>query len=152
MSKWADDTDELPPPPPGFEDVKAGAHAEEISSIAAQLSGDSTSVGTKAPTVDAPDLALKSDGLREEHAGEVQKTIVDPSTPYTSAKSFEDLGLSEALLRGLYGEMKFEKPSKIQAETLAADFDAAASEFDRAGAQWESGKTTCFTLGMLSQN
>jgi len=150
MSNWADDADELPPPPPGFEDVKAGAHAEEISSIAAKLSGDSTSVGTKAPTVDAPDLALKSDGLREEHAGEVQKTIVDPSTPYTSAKSFEDLGLSEALLRGLYGEMKFEKPSKIQAETLPLILMPPNRNLI-AQAHNGSGKTTCFTLGMLSR-
>ena len=99
---------------PGFEDVKAGAHASEISEIAAKLGGGDASIGTAADKVDAPDLSLKSDGLREEHAGEVMKTIIDPSTPYTSAKSFEDLGLSAELLRGLHGEMKFEKPSKFR--------------------------------------
>ena len=53
--------------------------------------------------MDAPDVALKSEGLREEHAGEVVKAIVDPSTPYASAKSFEDLGLSAELLGGCTG-------------------------------------------------
>lgn len=105
MTSWAEhEGEDLPPPPPGFEDVKAGAHASEISEIAAKLGGGDASIGTAADKVDAPDLSLKSDGLREEHAGEVMKTIIDPSTPYTSAKSFEDLGLSAELLRGLYGE------------------------------------------------
>ena len=99
MSTWADDDGDLPPPPPGFEDVRAGAHAAEIADIASQLGG-AAAIGTPRETVDAPDVALKSDGLREEHAGEVVKAIVDPSTPYASAKSFEDLGLSAELLQG----------------------------------------------------
>ena len=37
---------------------------------------------------------------------------------YKSAKTFEELELSPELLQGLYTEMKFEKPSRIQAETL----------------------------------
>lgn len=44
--------------------------------------------------------------------------VLAGDTPYSSASSFEDLQLSQALLRGLYSEMKFEKPSRIQAETL----------------------------------
>lgn len=32
----------------------------------------------------------------------------------TAAKSFEELGLSQELLQGLYTEMKFERPSRIQ--------------------------------------
>ena len=35
-----------------------------------------------------------------------------------AAKSFEELGLSQELLQGLYTEMKFERPSRIQAQTL----------------------------------
>lgn len=151
MTSWAEhDGEDLPPPPPGFEDVKAGAHASEISEIAAKLGGGDASIGTAADKVDAPDLSLKSDGLREEHAGEVMKTIIDPSTPYTSAKSFEDLGLSAELLRGLYGEMKFEKPSKIQAETLPLILMPPHRNLI-AQAHNGSGKTTCFTLGMLSR-
>jgi ATP-dependent RNA helicase DDX19/DBP5 len=44
--------------------------------------------------------------------------VVADDTLYTSAMSFEDLNLSPELLQGLYSEMKFEKPSKIQAATL----------------------------------
>ena len=44
--------------------------------------------------------------------------VIANDTPYTSAKTFEELNLSEPLLRGLYSEMKFERPSKIQAVTL----------------------------------
>jgi ATP-dependent RNA helicase DDX19/DBP5 len=148
MSTWADDDGDLPPPP-GFEDVRAGAHAAEIADIASQLGG-APAIGTRADAVDAPDVALKSEGLREEHAGEVVKAIVDPSTPYASAKSFEDLGLSAELLRGLYGEMKFEKPSKIQAETLPLILMPPHRNLI-AQAHNGSGKTTCFTLGMLSR-
>ncbi len=32
----------------------------------------------------------------------------------TAAKTFEELGLSQELLQGLYTEMKFERPSKVQ--------------------------------------
>ena len=39
-------------------------------------------------------------------------------TLYTSASTFEDLNLSKELLKGLYIEMKFQKPSKIQAISL----------------------------------
>lgn len=44
--------------------------------------------------------------------------VPEGNTPYVSAKTFEDLGLSQELLKGLYSEMRFERPSKIQAETL----------------------------------
>lgn len=44
--------------------------------------------------------------------------MVAGDTPYSSAKSFEELNLSEALLKGIFTEMKFERPSKIQAVTL----------------------------------
>ena len=37
---------------------------------------------------------------------------------YKSAKTFQELNLSEDLLKGLYAEMKFERPSKIQAVSL----------------------------------
>lgn len=35
-----------------------------------------------------------------------------------SATTFEDLGLREDLLKGIYDEMNFNKPSRIQATTL----------------------------------
>jgi len=41
----------------------------------------------------------------------------DPNSPLYSVKSFEQLGLSPELLKGLYA-MKFSKPSKIQERAL----------------------------------
>ncbi|KZV59255.1 hypothetical protein PENSPDRAFT_441763 [Peniophora sp. CONT] len=41
----------------------------------------------------------------------------DPNSPLYSVKAFEDLGLHEDLLKGIY-DMKFTKPSKIQERAL----------------------------------
>ncbi|OLY81188.1 ATP-dependent RNA helicase DBP5 [Smittium mucronatum] len=41
----------------------------------------------------------------------------DPNSPLYSAKTFEELGLHEDLLKGVY-DMKFTKPSKIQERAL----------------------------------
>lgn len=41
----------------------------------------------------------------------------DPNSPLFSVKAFEELGLHENLLKGIYG-MKYQKPSKIQERAL----------------------------------
>ncbi|KAL8516785.1 hypothetical protein ACS0TY_015152 [Phlomoides rotata] len=71
-------------------------------------------------------------------------------TLYTSATRFEDLNLSPELLKGLYLEMKFEKPSSVQAKTLPMILTPPFKDLI-AQAQNGSGKTTCFVLGMLSR-
>ena len=97
-----------------------------------------------------PDTALgKSEVLVEQEETVVEKKVVD-DTPYASAKSFEELGLSAELLQGLYSEMKFERPSKIQGETLPMILQPPHRNLI-AQAHNGSGKTTCFTLGMLSR-
>ena len=48
---------------------------------------------------------------------EAEKKVVD-DTPYASAKTFEELGLTPALPQGLYSALKFERPSKIQGAPL----------------------------------
>ena len=99
---------------------------------------------------DAPDTTLgKSEQLVEQEETVVEKKVVD-DTPYASAKSFEELGLSAELLQGLYSEMKFERPSKIQGETLPMILTSPHRNLI-AQAHNGSGKTTCFTLGMLSR-
>ena len=52
--------------------------------------------------------------------------------------------------QGLYTEMKFEKPSRIQAETLPMILLPPHSNLI-AQAHNGSGKTACFVLGMLSR-
>lgn len=71
-------------------------------------------------------------------------------TPYTSAATFEDLSLSPELVKGLYVEMKFQKPSKIQGISLPMILSPPHRDLI-AQAHNGSGKTTCFVLGMLSR-
>ncbi|OMO76660.1 hypothetical protein CCACVL1_15519 [Corchorus capsularis] len=78
------------------------------------------------------------------------KAVSSSDTPYTSASTFEELNLSPELLKGLYVEMKFEKPSKIQAISLPMIVTPPYLDLI-AQAHNGSGKTTCFTLGMLSR-
>ncbi|KAF5737508.1 DEAD-box ATP-dependent RNA helicase 38 [Tripterygium wilfordii] len=76
--------------------------------------------------------------------------VTSDKTPYTSAKTFEDLNLSPELLKGIYVEMKFQKPSKIQAISLPMILTPPYKNLI-AQAHNGSGKTTCFALGMLSR-
>ncbi|PON56147.1 DEAD-box ATP-dependent RNA helicase [Parasponia andersonii] len=78
------------------------------------------------------------------------KAVTSGDTPYNSASTFEELNLSEDLLKGLYVEMKFLKPSKIQAITLPMILTPPHKDLI-AQAHNGSGKTTCFVLGMLSR-
>ena len=112
---WADDEDT----PPGFEgepkpsDGAPPGFEEEADRLASDLKA-SAKVELDA---DEPDLTLRlAEGLRE---GIQDAQITTQSeTLYSSAARFEDLPLSAEILEGLYVEMKFEKPSKIQAITL----------------------------------
>lgn len=75
----------------------------------------------------------------------------DPTTPYHSATSFEEIGLSPELLKGVY-YMKFNKPSKIQATSLPMILSPDGDYKNLiAQAHNGSGKTACFALGMLSR-
>lgn len=53
----------------------------------------------------------------QEETDDIQTITVEDSI-YKAAETFEDLHLSPTLLQGLYTEMKFQRPSKIQAKTL----------------------------------
>lgn len=50
------------------------------------------------------------------------QTITVEGNIYKAAETFEDLHLSPTLLQGLYTEMKFQRPSQIQAKTLPMIF------------------------------
>ena len=52
-----------PPPPPGFEDVKAGAHLDEVAEVAEKLAKGENLGTKKEGTVDAPDVSLKTGKL-----------------------------------------------------------------------------------------
>ncbi|KAH9620575.1 hypothetical protein KSS87_015802 [Heliosperma pusillum] len=87
--------------------------------------------------------------LDDPHCSNIE-ALTTGDTPYNSAKKFEELNLSEELLKGLYVEMRFERPSEIQAITLPMILTPPYKNLI-AQAHNGSGKTTCFVLGMLSR-
>ncbi|CAL8468415.1 g7955 [Coccomyxa elongata] len=127
--------------PPGLESVSPGTHniSEDIKR--------NQEAGSDGGTVDEPTPTPQ--GLQEPEAEDI-KTVSAGDTIYASATSFEDLSLSEDLLKGIYTEMKFEKPSRIQALTLPMILTPPYRSLI-AQAHNGSGKTTCFTLAMLSR-
>lgn len=73
----------------------------------------------------------------------------DPNSPLFSVKSFDDLGLSAELLKGLYA-MKFNKPSKIQEKALPLLLKNPPTNMI-GQSQSGTGKTAAFSLTMLSR-
>lgn len=106
-------------------------------------------------TSDIPDVAgdlVSTSGIDPDDASaQIDIVQADPSTPYTSANTFEELGLSDDLMKGVYA-MKFSKPSKIQATSLPLII-SPSGEYKSLIAQAHngSGKTACFVLAMLSR-
>jgi superfamily II DNA/RNA helicase len=93
--------------------------------------------------------------------GGLHTCTLDPHTQYLVCSStFADSLLSNMVclwsvcLQALYDEMKFERPSKIQASTLPMILRRSEQGVYRdliAQAHNGSGKTTCFVLAMLSR-
>ncbi|THH08885.1 hypothetical protein EW145_g2402 [Phellinidium pouzarii] len=84
---------------------------------------------------------------------DVQVTLadqqMDPNSPLFSVKSFEELGLSEDLLKGVF-DMNFSKPSKIQERALPLLLrDPPQNLIGQS--QSGTGKTAAFVLTMLSR-
>ncbi|CAM8910272.1 unnamed protein product [Rhodiola kirilowii] len=106
------------------------------------------------PDDEVPDLKSLSINDEKEEPDDCDdsniKAVTSGDTPYKSAKTFEDLNLSSELLKGLYVEMMFDKPSKIQAVSLPMILKPPYKDLI-AQAHNGSGKTTCFVLGMLSR-
>ncbi|KAK9370469.1 P-loop containing nucleoside triphosphate hydrolase protein [Lipomyces kononenkoae] len=73
----------------------------------------------------------------------------DSNSPLYSIKTFEELGLKEELLKGLYA-MKFQKPSKIQERALPLLLNDPPKNMI-GQSQSGTGKTAAFVLTMLSR-
>ncbi|KAK8508284.1 hypothetical protein V6N13_055732 [Hibiscus sabdariffa] len=78
------------------------------------------------------------------------KAVTSGDTLYKPAFTFEELNLSPELLKALYVEMKFEKPSKIQAISLPMILNPPYMDLI-AQSHKGSGKTICFVIGILSR-
>ncbi|KAJ1924983.1 RNA helicase required for poly(A+) mRNA export [Tieghemiomyces parasiticus] len=105
-------------------------------------------------THDLEDMTAKGkpDNLVEnEHSVQVKlaNQQANPDSPLYSVKSFDDLGLTPELLKGVYG-MGFTKPSKIQERALPLLL--ANPPTNMIGqSQSGTGKTAAFVLAMLSR-
>ncbi|XP_056170673.1 DEAD-box ATP-dependent RNA helicase 38 [Syzygium oleosum] len=128
--------------------------AEEEQSAAATTSTATTSADKAGADLDVASLTIdeskKINKFLDEPEDSNIRAVTSGDTPYTSASSFEDLNLSPELLKGLYVDMKFQKPSKIQAISLPMILTPPYKDLI-AQAHNGSGKTTCFVLGMLSR-
>lgn len=96
-----------------------------------------------------PDFAAEI--AQSDETSRVEVLQADPTTPYVAATSFEEIGLAQDLLKGVY-HMKFAKPSKIQATSLPMIL-SPDGDYKNLIAQGHngSGKTACFVLGILSR-
>ncbi|OJT02255.1 ATP-dependent RNA helicase DBP5 [Trametes pubescens] len=108
-------------------------------------------------TEDAPEPAgsPKPDAVTDliKSTFEVAVTLADqqadPNSPLFSAKTFEELGLHQDLLKGIY-DMGFSKPSKIQERALPLLLSNPPQNMI-GQSQSGTGKTAAFVLTMLSR-
>ncbi|XP_050228649.1 DEAD-box ATP-dependent RNA helicase 38-like [Mercurialis annua] len=134
------------------DEVDSEEEQEESSKGAA--ADASTSDNKDVSELHVDNLKIEDEDFRNKELNEIDdssiQAVTSGDTPYTSASGFDDLNLSPELLKGLYTEMKFEKPSKIQAISLPMILTPPHKDLI-AQAHNGSGKTTCFVLGMLSR-
>ncbi|KAG0137706.1 P-loop containing nucleoside triphosphate hydrolase protein [Tuber indicum] len=111
-----------------------------------------TAIATHKPSPSASPLITVGSGIDEpeyEVAVRFSDLQGDHNSPFSSVKSFEDLGLSKDLLEGIYF-MNFKKPSKIQERALL--FLLSNPPRNVIGlSQSGSGKTAALVLTVLAR-
>lgn len=133
------------------EEKKSWADVEEEEATAAAANnGKGEKAEEELKKIESLSIADGPDGLLDDPDDSQIEAVTSGDTVYTSAVTFEELNLSKELIKGLYVEMGFSKPSKIQAVTLPMILTPPFKDLV-AQAHNGSGKTTCFVLGMLSR-
>lgn len=100
-------------------------------------------------TSDSSTEEPKTNLISSTYEVKVKMAQSNPDSPLYSVKTFEELGLKDTLLKGLYA-MKFNKPSKIQEKALPLLL--ANPPMNMIGqSQSGTGKTAAFSLTMLSR-
>ncbi|KAK5798900.1 DEAD-domain-containing protein [Linnemannia elongata] len=129
---------------------------QSTEQVADEFKNLSTGPAEETPAEDAPEEVLTAEeratDLLESSYSVVVKLAdqqADASSPLYSAKSFEELGLHEDLLKGIYN-MKFAKPSKIQERALPLLLQNPPRNMI-AQSQSGTGKTAAFALTILSR-
>ncbi|EPQ31095.1 uncharacterized protein PFL1_01284 [Pseudozyma flocculosa PF-1] len=131
---------------------KPATTGDKVSDIADRISGMMGEAKGEAKKADDAKPEAQATNLHEpEH--DVQVTLADqqadPNSPLYSVKSFEELGLHENLLKGIYA-MKYQKPSKIQEKALPLLLQNPPKNMI-GQSQSGTGKTAAFILTMLSR-
>ncbi|KNC75882.1 hypothetical protein SARC_11600, partial [Sphaeroforma arctica JP610] len=119
-------------------DAGADALAEQTETLTIMGTADKFSIAGKGA------IGGRIDWTEEQERQQADKN----SVIYSECQSFEELNLSETLLKGVYA-MGFKKPSNIQAKA----FPIILKENKDLLAQSQSGtgKTAAFSLGMLAK-
>lgn len=127
------------------------------TAAAVPSSADADVVKSEATDIQLEESAARSSGTKVdqllESSYDVTVTLADqqadPNSPLYSVKSFDQLGLSEELLKGIYA-MKYQKPSKIQERALPLLLQNPPRNMI-GQSQSGTGKTAAFVLTMLSR-
>ncbi|ODV92611.1 hypothetical protein CANCADRAFT_48686 [Tortispora caseinolytica NRRL Y-17796] len=158
-TNWADLDDD------DFEDIDESVPTSVPSSAPNPLAGRlqpnvplSGSPGSAPPPSEEPPVNKPVNNLKNlnnlvQNQNDVQVSLsdqqADANSPLYSVHSFEELGLSSDLLKGIYA-MKFEKPSKVQERALPLLLNDPPTNMI-AQSQSGTGKTAAFVLTMLSR-
>ncbi|KZF23598.1 putative ATP dependent RNA helicase [Xylona heveae TC161] len=135
IGSWADETAEPTATAPAKEEEKK---ADENNVEQSQVDGATEGRGGSDLQEPEYDVEIKLSDMQ-----------ADPNNPLYSIKSFEQLGLSPEILKGIYS-MRFTKPSKIQERALPLLLGNPAQNLI-GQSQSGTGKTAAFVLNMLSR-
>ncbi|XP_071494297.1 ATP-dependent RNA helicase DDX19A-like [Diadema antillarum] len=124
----------------------ASSSASASSSSAAEAQEDKAKEAAEASLLNK---ALHSRLIHDTTSSQLEVQQKDPNSPLHSVKSFDQLRLKDALLKGVY-DMGFNAPSKIQ-ETALPLLMAEPPKNMIAQSQSGTGKTAAFVLTMLSR-
>ncbi|KAH0723062.1 hypothetical protein KY289_006106 [Solanum tuberosum] len=142
---WADQADEIDQAEQSADQADEINQAEQSSASNEEDATAEINIGS----LQVDESKRDNSTLSEPEDSSIQ-AVTSGDTMYKSAKRFEDLNLSPELLKGLYVQMQFERPSKIQEISLPMILTPPYKNLI-AQAHNGSGKTTCFVLGMLSR-
>lgn len=133
------------------EELEKAKTAEAKAELKKEEASASAKAEEKASSEEAPKKEEDSTLINSTYEVKVKLADLqaDPNSPLFSIKSFEELGLSPELLKGLYA-MKFQKPSKIQERALPLLISNPPKNMI-AQSQSGTGKTAAFSLTMLSR-
>lgn len=127
--------------------VKEGLKAETPKPVEEKKRDNKIDLDEASKDIEEPDTNLINSTY--EVKVKLADLQADPNSPLFSVKRFEDLGLSDELLKGLYA-MKFNKPSKIQEKALPLLLRNPPMNMI-GQSQSGTGKTAAFSLTMLSR-